>query len=48
MKMQYIYPTKEQRIKEVRKKLIKSPKTREEASRNKELNKEIEKIKEVF
>jgi len=48
MGMQYIYPTREQRIQEVRKKLIGKPKTREEANKNRELNKQIEKIREVF
>jgi len=48
MNFQTIYPTKEQRINEARKKLIKNPKTREEAEKNKEINKQIKKIQEVF
>lgn len=48
MNFQSIYPTKKQRIEEVRKNLIKNPKTRQDAEKNKEINKQIEKIEEVF
>jgi len=48
MNFQYIYPTKEQRIQEARKSLIKNPKTREEAENNKIVNERIKKIEEVF
>lgn len=48
MTFQTIYPTKNQRISEARRKSIKNPKTREEAEKNKEITKQIEKIQEVF
>lgn len=48
MIFQNIYPTKIQRIEEQRNKIIENPRTKEEAGKNREVNRRIEKIKEVF
>lgn len=46
--MEYIYPTKGQRIQEEMKKIISNPNSKEDAEKNKQTQERIKKIKEVF